>query len=77
MILYRFITDWWIENATSEGIEDILIDDLDNESMTRLIQEFRATTDGHNFKEFKKYLICNGVRIIDVPQVDIFFSEKD
>lgn len=77
MILYRFITDWWIENATSDGIEDLLIDGLDNESMIRMVQEFREASGGYDFEAFKEYLICKGVRIIDVQQVDVLFSEKE
>lgn len=76
MILYRLITDWFMENATPEGIEDLLIDGLDSDSMNRMVQEFHEDTGGYDFKEFKKYLIDNGVRIIDVEQVDVFFSDK-
>lgn len=77
MILYRFITAWWMENATPDGIEDLLIEDLDRESMSRLVQEFHCATGGLDFKEFKKYLVEKGVRMIDIPQVDVMFTDKE
>jgi hypothetical protein len=77
MILYRFITDWWLENATADGIEDLLIEDLDSESMNMMVQEFHCTSGGYNFNEFKKYLTDRGVRIIDVEQVNIIFTDKE
>ncbi|MBF0554215.1 MAG: hypothetical protein HQK96_06590 [Nitrospirae bacterium] len=77
MILYRFITEWWMENATADGIEDLLIKDLDSESMNRMVQEFHDACGTYDFKEFKKYLINKCVRIIDVEQVDVFFTDKE
>jgi hypothetical protein len=77
MILYRFISDWWLESATTDGIEDLLVEDLDSESMNGLVQEFHCASGDYNFKQFKKYLVNRGVHIIDVPQVDILFTDKD
>jgi hypothetical protein len=77
MILYRFITEWWLVNATADGIEDLLIEDLDSESMNRMVQEFYEATGGYNFKEFKKYLISRGIHIIDIEQVDIIFNDRE
>ena len=77
MILYRFITDWWLESATADGIEDLLVEDLDTESMNRMVQEFHCVTGCYDFKKFKKYLINRGVHIIDVRQVDILFTDKE
>ena len=77
MILYRLITDWWIENATSEGIVDLLIDDLDSDSMNKMVQEFHQTTGGYDVRVFKKYLSDMGVKIIDIDQVDVVFCEKE
>jgi hypothetical protein len=76
MILYRFITEWWLENATPDGIEDLLIEDLDTDAMNRVIQEFHCASGGYDFKEFKKYLTQRGVRIIDVKPVDIIFNDR-
>jgi len=77
MILYRFITDWWLESATADGIEDLLIEDLDTDTLNMMVQEFHERTGRYDFKEFKKYLRCNGVRIIDISQVDILFTNKE
>lgn len=70
------MTDWWVESGMPEGVEDLLVDGLDSKSMKLLVQEF-YTQHGYNFSEFKKYLLCKGIRIIAVQQVDIFFSEKE
>jgi hypothetical protein len=76
MMLYRFVTDWWLENGTTDGIEDLLIEGVNDRSMIGIIQEFHDATGGYDFKEFKRYLAIKGARIIDVEQVDIFFAEK-
>lgn len=76
MILYRFITDWWIENATPDGIDDLLIEGLDSDSMNRMVQGFHKATGRYDFKEFKKYLADKGVKIIDVEQVEVSFTDK-
>lgn len=60
-----------------EGIEDLIIDEMDSITMCQLVQEFHNDTRGYDFSEFKKYLLSKGVRIIGVPQVDILFSEKE
>jgi ERCC4-related helicase len=51
-----------MENATPDGIEDLLIEDLDCESMNRIIREFHCATGGYNFKEIKKYLMVKAIR---------------
>lgn len=56
MILYRFVMEWWMENATSDGIENLIIEGLDSESMSMMVKEFHESTGGYDFKKFKKYL---------------------
>ena len=77
MILYRFITGWWVENATSDGIVDLLIEGLDSDSMNSMVEEFHRDTNGYDFNEFRKYLACNGVRVIDLEQVEVSFMDKE
>jgi hypothetical protein len=65
-----------MENATSEGIMDLLIEGLDSNSMNRIVEEFHRASGGYNFNEFRKYLSCNGITVIDVEQVEIFFTDE-
>ena len=66
-----------MENATSDGIVDLLVEGLDSDSMSRMVEEFRMVTGGYDFNEFKKYLACKGARVINVEQVEIFFTDKE
>lgn len=58
-----------------EGIESLLVDDLDSRSMNRMVQEFHDATGGYDFKEFKKYLADNNVKILEIEPVEVTFSD--
>jgi hypothetical protein len=75
MKLYRFITDWWVQSGMPDGIEDLLID-LDSDAMDRLVLDFHRANGGYDILKFKKYLVNNGVKIVDFDQVDVNFHDK-